>query len=83
MDHPVGSIEHTIQQALTKLGFPNPVVWGQTFLLRKRQLVGRRFCFEGMEAVWVSREQQIKIFGEGGELLRVLDVEQRAGSKAA
>ena len=68
MDHPSGSIEQIIQQALGELGFANPVVRGHAFLLRDRQLVGRRFCFDGVEAVWLSAEGQIKFYDEQGRL---------------
>ena len=54
MDHPSGSIEQIIQQTLAELGFAKTVDRGQAFLLHKRQLVGRRFCFDGVEVVWLS-----------------------------
>jgi len=38
-----------------------------SFLLRDRQVVGRRFCFEGAEAVWLTAEAQIKVYVEEGE----------------
>ena len=56
---------------------------GQTFLLRNRQLVGRRFCFEGVEAVWLSAEGQTKFYGEEGELLRVVNLAEEQTRKAA
>ena len=62
-----------ILQALAELGFANPVFRGHAFLMRNRELVGRRFCYEGVEAVWLSSECRIKLYGEAGELLRVLD----------
>lgn len=83
MDHPRGSIEQIILQALGELGFANPVVRGQAFLLHKRQLVGRRFCLQGVEAVWLSAEGQIKFYGEEGELLRVIDLGDERERKAA
>jgi hypothetical protein len=83
MDHPSGSIEQIIQQALGELGFANPVVRGQTLLLRDRQLVGRRFCFEGVEAVWLTAERQIKFYNDQGECLRVVDVVDEQARRAA
>ena len=64
MDDPNGSIEQIILQALTELGFDNPVFRGQTFLMRDRELVGRRFCFDGVSAVWLSAVRRIKLYGE-------------------
>jgi len=83
MDHPSGSIEHIILQALSELGFANPVVRGQAFLLCKRQLVGRRFCFDGVEVVWLTAEGQIKFYDDEGQLLRVLDVGEEKSRKTA
>jgi hypothetical protein len=83
MDHPSGSIEHIVLQAMGELGFANPLVRGQTFLLRDRQVVGRRFCFEGVEAVWLTAEGQVKFYGDGGRLPRVVDVGDEQGRKAA
>jgi hypothetical protein len=76
------SIEHLIQQALFELGFANPVARGQTYLLHKRQLVGRRFCFDGVDAVWRTGEGQIKIFDAEGEVLRMLEVVDEQDGKA-
>jgi hypothetical protein len=83
MDWPSGSIEQIIQQALGELGFANPVFRSQTLLLRNRQLVGRRFCFEGVEAVWLPAERQIRFCNDQGELLRVLEVGGEQARKAA
>ncbi len=83
MDSPSGSIEHIILQSLGDLGFDNPVFRGQTFLLRDRQLVGRRFCFEGVEAVWLSAEGRIKFCNDQGELLRVVNLGDEQDRKAA
>jgi hypothetical protein len=83
MDWPTGSIEHIIQQALSELGIANPVIRGQTLLLRNRQLVGRRFCFDGVEAVWMAAERQIKILGEEVVVLQVLEVGDEQARKAA
>ena len=74
MDHASSSIEQIIFQALAELGFANPVFRGQTFLMHNRELVGRRLCFDGVSAVWLSSERRIKLYGEVGDLLRVIDI---------
>lgn len=82
-DHGNGSIEHIVLQALAELGFANPAFRGQTFLMRNREMVGRRFCFDGVSAVWLSSERTIKLYGDEGELLRVVDVGDELGRAAA
>lgn len=83
MDQTNGSIERIILQALAELGFANPAFRGQTFLMRNREMVGRRFCFDGVSAVWLSSERTIKLYGEAGELLRVVRVSDELGREAA
>lgn len=83
VNYPNGSIEHVIQQALAELGIANPVLRGHTFLLRDRQLVGRRFCFDGVEAVWQTDVRQLKLYDERGECLRVVDMGDEEGRMAA
>ena len=48
-----------------------------------RLLVGRRFCFDRVSAVWLSSERRIKLYGEAGELLRVIDVGEEPTRAAA
>jgi hypothetical protein len=83
MDHPSGSIEHIIQRVMGELGFAEPVFRRHAFLLRDRQLVGRRFCFEGVEVLWLSAERQLKLYDERGEFLRVVNVGDEQRRKAA
>jgi hypothetical protein len=66
MDWPSGSIEHIILQVIGELGFANPVFRSHAFLLRNRQLIGRRFCFQGVEAVWLSAAGQSKLYDDRG-----------------
>jgi hypothetical protein len=47
------------------------------------RVVGRRFCFDGVEAVWLSGEGQIKIYDDQGECLQVVNVGDEQRRKAA
>ena len=82
-EFPGGSVEQIVLQALAELGFANPAFRGQTFLMRSRELVGRRFYFDGLSAVWLSDVRQIKLYDANGELLRVVDVGDEEGRRAA
>jgi hypothetical protein len=45
--------------------------------------VGREFRFDGVRAVWIASQGQIKFYGGEGQLLRVVDVGQADGKRAA
>jgi hypothetical protein len=46
-------------------------------------VVGREFRFEGVRAVWIANQGQIKFYDDEGDLLRVLDVGQAEDKRAA
>jgi hypothetical protein len=45
--------------------------------------VGREFRFDGVRAVWIASQGQIKFYGDDGQVLRVLDVGQADGKRTA
>ena len=83
MAQPNGSIRDLVLQVVGELGLANPVPHGQTILLRNRLVVGQRFNFDGVSAVWFADEGQIKFHDGQGRLLRVLDVGQADDKRAA
>ena len=83
MDQFGNSIETIVLQVLGELGFRQPEPLGQTLLLRGGHLVGRRFRFAGIEALWFADEGQIKFRDDQGKLLRVLEIGDRWNKMAA
>ncbi len=71
MDQLGNSIETIVLEVLAEFGFSRPEPRGQTLMLRGGHLVGRRFVFAGVEAIWFADEGQIKFRNEKAELLRV------------
>jgi hypothetical protein len=45
--------------------------------------VGREFQFNGVRAVWIASQGQIKFYGDDGQVLRMLDLGQMDGKRAA
>ncbi len=41
--------------------------------------VGRRFLFDGIEAIWVLADKVVRCYGEDGSLLRTIEVPEGLG----
>jgi hypothetical protein len=56
---------------------------GESLLTLAGYYVGREFRFDGVRAVWIASRGQIKFYGDDGEALRVVDLSQAEGKRAA
>jgi hypothetical protein len=65
-------IRQTIRGAFAELGASEGLRMSEHILIRNDLYCGRRFRCGGFEAVWFIEENQIKIHGSDGTILRVL-----------
>ena len=66
-------VHDTIALGLGKLGMPDLCCHSTTFLIRDGYCVGRRFLFEGIQAVWLIAENVVRFYDESGRMLKSLE----------
>ena len=76
-------IRDLVRRTVQELGLVAIQPLGETLLTLAGYYVGREFRFDGVSAVWIASQGQIRFYGDAGQSLRMADVDQRAGSKAA
>jgi hypothetical protein len=82
-DAPGIPISKIVADTLAQLGKPGLCCIRTTVIMRNRFCIGRRFLFDGVQAVWLLAESVIEFHGDDGELLARIDVGKRANEKAA
>lgn len=65
------SIRGRVRTILECFGVPSDAAMHETILIRGGFYCGRRFLCDGMQVVWFIEENQLKVFGRGGELNEV------------
>ncbi len=76
-------IQQALQAGLSELGTPDLISHGTTLLVRDRYYVGRRFVFDGVQAVFVFAEKVVHFYDDNGELLKSVAVGAAQKQKAA
>ncbi len=76
------TVRQLVLATLAQLGLSQAMPYGEIVLLRDRQYAGRRFNYEGVQAVWSIAKGTIEFVGEDGQLLQTVQVEGKAGSSA-
>jgi hypothetical protein len=75
-------IRGLVQRTVHGLGLEDAQSLGESLLTLAGYYVGREFRFDGVRAVWIASQQQIKFYGDEGQVLRVLGVSQAEGKRA-
>jgi hypothetical protein len=83
MEPSTESIRDLVHRTVQDLGLVTVQPLGESLLTLAGYYVGREFRFDGVRAVWIASLGQIKFYGDEGQLLRVLDVGQADGMRAA
>jgi hypothetical protein len=83
MDPCIESIRDLVHRTVQDLGLVDVQPLGETLLTLAGYYVGREFRFNGVRAVWIASQGQIKFYGDGGQSLRTLDLGQAADKRAA
>jgi hypothetical protein len=83
MEPSTESIRDLVHRTVQDFGLEAVQPLGETLLILAGYYVGREFRFDGVRAVWIASQGQIKFYGDQGQLLRVLDVGQADGMRAA
>jgi hypothetical protein len=76
-------IRDLVHCTVQDLGLVNTQPVGESLLTLAGYYVGREFRFDGVRAVWMASQGQIKFYGDDGQLLRVVDLGQVDGKRAA
>jgi hypothetical protein len=77
------SIRELVHRTVRDLGLLAVQPLGESLLTLAGYYVGREFRFDGVRAVWIASQGQIKFYDDDGQLLRVLDVGQAQDKRAA
>lgn len=70
MDRSIISIREFVQQAVAELGGSQSVACGEALLCRDDYVVGRKFNFDGVRAIWFADAEEVTIHGADGQDLR-------------
>jgi hypothetical protein len=65
-------IRRTIRGVFAELGSSQELAISEHILIRRDQYCGRRFRCGAFEAVWFIEEDEIKVHGSDGTVIRVL-----------
>ncbi len=65
-------IRRLIDQTFVQLGAAASAEPCETILIHDGHYCGRRFSRGDLEAVWFAEENEIKFYGPGGKLVRVI-----------
>ena len=68
----VEQVRQLVQRLFTEHRISTTAGWEETILIRNGFYCGRRFAVEGAHAVWFCEENQIKVYGPGGNVLQVV-----------
>jgi hypothetical protein len=82
-DSPGTLVSEVLAKTLAQLGKPGLPCNRTTVIMRDRFCLGRRFHFDGVQAVWLLHENVVEFYGDDGALLARVDVENQAEKKAA
>jgi hypothetical protein len=66
-----------------ELGMSEPTCRYTTFLIRDGYCFGRRFLFDGIQAVWVIADNVVRFYDENGRMLKSVKVKTAEQEKAA
>ncbi|MHB1036285.1 MAG: hypothetical protein ACYC35_17625 [Pirellulales bacterium] len=77
------TVRQLVLATLAQLGLSQAMPYGEIILLRDRQYAGRRFDFEGVQAVWSIPKGTVEFFAEDGRLLQTVQVEGQDGASAS
>src|SRR5262245_31745321 len=67
------SVRRLVATAFEELGVDCGAELRETLLLREGNYCGRRFDLAGGHALWFFEEDQVKLYGAAGRVLRVIE----------
>jgi len=67
-------LHQTIATALAELGKPELPCLSTRFLIRDGYCAGRRFLFEGIQAIWLIAENVVRLYDHDGRMLKSVAV---------
>ncbi len=67
-------IEQALRAGLSELGMSDLTSRGTTLLIRDGHYVGRRFAFDGVQAVWLAAEKILCFYDDNGQMLKNVDI---------
>jgi hypothetical protein len=83
MEPNVEFIRNLVRRTLEELGLADAAPTGESLLTLGGYYVGREFRFAGVRAVWMASQGQVRIYGDDGEVLRVVEISEPQEAKAA
>ncbi len=83
MEPNVEFIRNLVRRTLDEMELANAAPTGESLLTLAGYYVGREFKFAGVRAVWTASQGQIKFYGDDGEMLRVVALDEPKQAKAA
>ncbi len=69
------AVRHVVRRVFAELGAKFVEPMSEHILVRHDVYCGRRLLADGLQAIWFIEEDQIKIHGKDGSVVRVMSVE--------
>jgi hypothetical protein len=76
-------LHQLLAETFAELGATDPASVIRTLLLKDRYFAGQKFRCEGLQAVLLTGEDEIRFYDENGTLLKTMGVEAQSQQKAA
>ncbi len=70
-------IHDIVADTLSGLGMADLSLYVATALIHDGYCIGRRFCYENVQVVWLMKEGILRVHGEDGQVLKTVDLEQK------
>jgi hypothetical protein len=83
MEPSIESIRDLVHRTIQDLGLEAVRPLGESLLTLAGYYVGREFRYNGVRAVWIASQGQIKFYGDEGRVLRLVDLAQAEDKRAA
>ncbi len=79
----VSDVRQLIAMTLRELGLANAKPKGERLLTQDRFYVGCQFDFEGVSAIWLVDEEQVRFVTDSGKLLKIIRLRENSGGEVA
>ncbi len=76
-------VRQLVTTAVAERGLAPATIVGETVMVRGGYYVGRRFMFEGLEAVWMLDALQVGLQTDEGETLPPIDLQAGESQRPA
>ena len=67
-------VRELIYNKFRELGAPSDIDPHESLLIQDGHFCGRRFTYDGMQAIWFFEDNEVKVYGRDGSVSEVFNV---------